>query len=129
MVNVSTSRISRRLAISSALMEVSIVSAKRSTSVGKSYGRPYSARIACISVLCSPGLPSTSVTFPMGESPFPPSSRRLRPLYRHCWHPWYFLFGQKNRYTFENPLGERRQRSSGGREFRQTPSFFVLKFL
>jgi hypothetical protein len=36
---------------------------KVSTSIGNSAGKPYSARIAWISVSCSPGFPNTFITF------------------------------------------------------------------
>ena len=39
-----------------------------STSSGNSYGKPYSAKMECISVLCSPALPKTLITRPFGES-------------------------------------------------------------
>ena len=47
-------------------MPASIRSAAASSSPGKWYGRSYSARIACISVLLSPEFPSTSTTSPVG---------------------------------------------------------------
>ena len=68
MVKVKTSRISLLFAISSAFIEVSSLLAYSSTSSGKSCGRPYWARIECISVSCSPGIPRVRKTVPKGES-------------------------------------------------------------
>ena len=42
------------------------LSASCSTSVGNSYGKSYSNKIECISVLCSPGFPKTAVISPNG---------------------------------------------------------------
>ena len=54
MVKVVTLRKSSRLAISSAEISAGILSAAVSTAFGYTYGRPNSARIACISVVLSP---------------------------------------------------------------------------
>ena len=45
-------------------MPASIFSAASSTAFGYLYGSPYWARMACISTLLSPSLPSTSITSP-----------------------------------------------------------------
>ena len=66
MVKVVTLRKSSRLAISSAEISAGILSAAVSTAFGYTYGRPNSARIACISVVLSPAWPNISITCPIG---------------------------------------------------------------
>ena len=64
MVHVHTSRKSSRRRISCSVMPGSIFSAASSTAFGYLYGKPYWARMACISTLLSPSLPNTSMTSP-----------------------------------------------------------------
>ena len=66
MVKVRTFLISLLFFTSSALILSDMLSAAFSTSGSNLYGRPYSARIACISVSFSPISPSTSVRCPEG---------------------------------------------------------------
>ena len=63
--------------ISSSVIEVFILFAKFSTSVGNSLGSPYSANIECISVLCSPGLPKILMIVPFGQSAFSGHSSKV----------------------------------------------------
>jgi len=65
-VKVVTLRKSSRLAISSGVISAGILSAAVSTAFGYTYGKPNSARMACISVVLSPALPNMSITCPMG---------------------------------------------------------------
>ena len=67
MVKVIASRISFRLATSSGVIPASILSAAFTTFSGYRYGRPNSARIACISASLFPVSPRMSTTSPIGE--------------------------------------------------------------
>ena len=66
MVNVRVLRKSRRPLRSFSVIWSEIWSAAFSTSGSNLYGRAYSARMACISVSFSPGIPSTSTMWPFG---------------------------------------------------------------
>ena len=94
-VKVGTSRKSRLAAASSAVIAASILSAQASTSGANLFGRPNSARMACISVSFSPGLPSTSVTSPTGLRDLWSHSIILATAFCPCLAPLSFESGMK----------------------------------
>jgi hypothetical protein len=96
-VKVNVSRISRRFAISLSSIEVSIFGQGFYFN-RKFSGKPYSARIAWISVSCSPGFPNTFITFTEGTIFDGQSSictKTTSPVQRLL----FYLLNKKYRYT------------------------------
>jgi len=95
MVKVGIFLKSRRLAISSGGMAKGILLAASSTFSGYLYGKPYSANIACISVVLEPASPSTSIISANGLRAFSGQSKILAMAFWPFLAPFNLSWGIK----------------------------------